>query len=223
MSALVSDGYISRKPGVSSTVVTRKAQVNLTSFVNPDSATAGHPGAHEVIHSAVVSAAEAGTDLPELRADEPVIVLLRRKLDVTGSPMSIERHALPFAVAPKLLDEDLDTLVSMRYLRKLGVSIVSIRLYLIPCTLAQKDAELLDASSGEVTLIRRRELLDQDGRIQEVVETIVRPGSADFYVEVPGPDRGSGCTSPIGIHLGNVGPTRTPTGGCVSTSRRRPA
>ena len=113
---------------------------------------------------------------------------MRRKLNQAGNPVSIERHALPFAVAPKLLVQELGSLVSIRYLRETGVRVASIRVYLIPHALDREDADLLDSAPGETTLIRRRELRDHEGRLIEAVETTVRPGTTDFYLQVPGPD-----------------------------------
>ncbi len=160
-------------------------QINLLNFVTPAAAAKGAPGRHEVVSARIVRAADAVLELPGATADTAVVELVRRKLDIREQPQSVERHVVLFAVAPDLLNENLEHLVTLAYLQGRGVPIDSIRLYLDPVSLDEHDATLLDSEIGTPALMRRRELRADDGRTVEVVTVIVRPGSAEFFLELP--------------------------------------
>lgn len=162
-------------------------QINLLSFVTPVAAAKGVPGRHEVVSARIVRAADAILALPGASADTAVVELVRRKLDVREEPQSIERHVVLFAVAPDLLNENLEDLVTLPYLQGRGAPIDSIRLYLDPVTLDEHDATLLHSETGTPALMRRRELSADDGSTVEVVTTLVRPGTAEFFLELPVP------------------------------------
>lgn len=164
-------------------------QINLLNFVTPAAAAKGVPGRHEVVSARIVRAADAILRIPGAAADTAVVELVRRKLDVREQPQSVERHVVLFAVAPDLLTENLDELVTLVYLRRRGVPIDTIRVYLDPVTLDERDATLLDSETGTAALVRRRELRTDDGTTVEVVTTTVRPGSAQFFLELPVPAR----------------------------------
>ncbi|WP_367318758.1 GntR family transcriptional regulator [Streptomyces sp. HUAS ZL42] len=175
-----------RRHGTFVADVTR--QINLLNFVTPAVAAKGAPGRHEVVSARIVRAADAILTLPGVSADTAVVELVRRKLDVREEPQSVERHVVLFAVAPDLLNENLEDLVTLPYLQRRGVPIDAIRLYLEPVTLGEHDAELLHSEIGTPALMRRRELRAADGSTVEVVTTLVRPGTAEFFLEVPVPD-----------------------------------
>lgn len=158
---------------------------NLLTFVTPHSIEKGVPGLHEVSSARVVQAAEAILPLPGAAPDVPVIEMVRRKLDLVGRAIAVERHVVLFSLAPKLLEQDLAHLVTVSYLRQLGVKIATSRVYLDPVILDEQDANLLDSDQGSVTFRRRRHLKLQDGEIAEVATTTVRPGTVEFYIELP--------------------------------------
>jgi DNA-binding GntR family transcriptional regulator len=162
-----------------------RRQINLLGFVTPEAAAKGTPGRHEVVSARVVRAADAVVALPGAAPDTAVVELVRRKLDVREEPQSVERHVVLFAVAPDLLNENVEALVTLPYLRRKGVPIDSIRLYLDPVILDEHDATLLHSETGTPALMRRRELRADDGRTVEVVTTLVRPGTAEFFLELP--------------------------------------
>ena len=76
--------------------------------------------------------------------------LVRRKLDVREEPRSVERHVVLFAVAPDLLNENLEDLVTIPYLQRKGVPIDAIRVCLNPVTLDAHDAALLRSEIGRL-------------------------------------------------------------------------
>ncbi|MGW1671337.1 GntR family transcriptional regulator [Streptomyces sp. NPDC002324] len=174
-----------RRHGTFVADVTR--QINLLNFVTPVTAAKGTPGRHDVVSARVVRAADAILRLPAAAADTAVVELVRRKLDVHDKPQSVERHVVLFSAAPDLLSENLESLVTLPYLRREGVPIDTIRLYLDPVTLDERDAALLDSEIGTPALMRRRELRTDDGSTVEVVTTLVRPGTAEFFLELPVP------------------------------------
>ncbi|GAA3811044.1 GntR family transcriptional regulator [Streptomyces phyllanthi] len=174
-----------RRHGTFVADVTR--QINLLGFVTPAVAAKGTPGRHEVVSARIVRAADAILALPGAAPDTAVVELVRRKLDVREEPQSVERHVVLFAVAPDLLNENLEDLVTLPYLQRRGVPIDAIRLYLDPVTLDEHDAALLDSEIGTPALMRRRELRADDGTTIEVVTTLVRPGTAEFFLELPVP------------------------------------
>jgi DNA-binding GntR family transcriptional regulator len=174
-----------RRHGTFVADVTR--QINLLNFVTPAAAAKGAPGRHEVVSARIVRAADAVLTLPGASADTAVVELVRRKLDVREEPQSVERHVVLFAVAPDLLNENLEDLVTLPYLQRRGVPIDAIRVYLDPVTLDEHDAALLRGETGTPALMRRRELRTDDGSIVEVVTTLVRPGTAEFFLELPVP------------------------------------
>ncbi|MGW0585692.1 GntR family transcriptional regulator [Streptomyces sp. NPDC002920] len=176
-----------RRHGTFVADVTR--QINLLNFVTPAAAAKGAPGRHEVVSARIVRAADAVLALPGASADTAVVELVRRKLDVREEPQSVERHVVLFAVAPDLLNENLEDLVTLPYLQRRGVPIDAIRLYLDPVTLDEHDATLLHSEIGTPALMRRRELRTDDGSTVEVVTTLVRPGTAEFFLELPVPAR----------------------------------
>ncbi|MFD4987754.1 GntR family transcriptional regulator [Streptomyces sp. NPDC058374] len=162
-------------------------QINLLNFVTPAAAAKGVPGRHEVVSARIVRAADAVLSLPGASADTAVVELVRRKLDVREEPHSVERHVVLFAAAPDLMNENLEELVTLPYLQRRGVPVDSIRLYLDPVVLDEDDALLLHCETGTPALIRRRELRADDGSTVEVVTTLVRPGTAEFFLELPAP------------------------------------
>ncbi|KZB79538.1 GntR family transcriptional regulator [Amycolatopsis regifaucium] len=160
-------------------------QINLLAFAAPEAAAKGAPGRHEILSAHTIPSGDAVVPLPDTPADTAVIELVRRKFDVRDRPRSIERHVILFSAAPGVLQENLEHFVSMRYFRARGVPIDSVRVYLDPVCLDETTARLLDSEPGTPALKRRRESRTEDGTVVEIVETIVRPGSAQFFVEVP--------------------------------------
>jgi len=62
-----------------------------------------------------------------------------------------------------------------------------LRVYLDPVVLTAREAELLDSEAGVPAMRRRRETGADDGIVIEAVVTVLRPGSAQFFVELPPP------------------------------------
>lgn len=160
-------------------------QINLLSYAAPEIAEKGMPGRHEVISARIVRAGDAVLSLPGAAADTAVVELVRLKLNAQERQHAVDRHVILFSAAPDLRDEDLEQLVPMRYYRSRGPPIDTVRVYLDPVGLSEYDAELLGCEVGTPSLMRRRESRAHDGSGVEVAATVVRPGAAQFFVEVP--------------------------------------
>ncbi|WP_158893527.1 GntR family transcriptional regulator [Amycolatopsis anabasis] len=158
-------------------------QENLLRFVNPNIAGPEIPGRHEVHSAAVVPAANARPVLPGVPDDTAVVQLVRRKFDVDGEPIAVEYSAVPFALAPRLLDEDLVHLTTIPYLREQGVPLATARMYLDPILLDEQDAELLDCAAGVPVLRQRRLIWLENGDLAESAAYLLRPGMMEFFVE----------------------------------------
>lgn len=182
---LAEAGLAVRRRRLGTFVADGARRINLLGFVTPAAAAEGTPGRHEVLSARIVRAADAPLPIPGASAETAVVELVRRKLDAHEEPQSIERHVVLFAVAPDLLNEDLEDLVTLPYLRSVGVPIDSIRLHLDPVALDARDAALLHSTAGTPALLRRRELRTDDGGVVEVVTTLVRPGAVEFFLELP--------------------------------------
>ncbi len=182
---LAKAGLVVRRRRHGTFVADAVRQVDLLNFAVPETAEKGVPGRHEVVSARVVRVADAVHFLPGAEPDAAVVELVRRKLDLLEYVQSVERHVVLFSSAPDLLEQDLEELVSLPYLRDRGVQVDTIRLYLDPVVLDDSNAELLDSAAGTPTMMRRRQLHVTDGTVVEVVTTLVRPGTAEFFVELP--------------------------------------
>ncbi|MBV9313148.1 MAG: GntR family transcriptional regulator [Pseudonocardia sp.] len=158
-------------------------QENLLRFINPQASGPAIPGPHEVLSAVVVPAADAEVDLPGIPGENPVVQMVRRKFDHNDTPIAIERAAIPFALAPRLLEEDLEHLTSVVYFRRIGVPIATMRVYLDPLVLDDHTAELLRSPPGQPVLARRRLTWLANGDLAEAVNTVTRPGTMEFFVE----------------------------------------
>ncbi|WP_020667283.1 GntR family transcriptional regulator [Amycolatopsis nigrescens] len=158
-------------------------QENLLRFVNPQLTGPEIPGRHAVHSAAVIPASDAEVELPGLGADQPVTQLVRLKFDVDENPIAVEFTAVPFALAPRLLDEDLVNLTMMPYFARQGVPVAKSRMYLDPVLLEKRHADLLAIAPGQPVLRQRRLTWLTNGEIAESGAYFLRPGMMDFYIE----------------------------------------
>ncbi|MFD2420268.1 GntR family transcriptional regulator [Amycolatopsis pigmentata] len=158
-------------------------QENLLRFVNLRLSGPEIPGRHEVYSAAVVPAADVTPPVRELSGDTPVVYLIRRKFDTEDVPIGLEYHTVPFALAPRLLDEDLAHLTMISYFRREGVPIARSRMYLDPVLLDEHAAGLLECEPGTPVLRKRRLTWLEDGDLAESVAILIRPGVMELYLE----------------------------------------
>ncbi|MDJ1132063.1 GntR family transcriptional regulator [Streptomyces iconiensis] len=158
-------------------------QENLLRFVNPKLVGPEIPGRHEVYSASVVPASDVTPPVPGLAADTPVTYLVRRKFDAEENPVALEYATVPFALAPRLLDEDLDHLTMIPYFRGQGVPIATSRMYLDPILLDEPTGALLGCAPGTPVLRQRRLTWLENGELAESAAYLMRPGLMEFYIE----------------------------------------
>lgn len=180
---LAQEGLVVRRRRHGTFVADGVRQENLLRFVNPTITGPEVPGRHEVVSAGVIPAVDADVDLAGLADDIPVVQLVRLKYDVDENPLSLEIAAVPFALAPRLLDEDLAHLTTMPFFRRTGVPVVKARLYLDAVLLAPRHAELLGVTPSDPVLRQRRYTRLANGELAESAAFHMRPGAMEFFVE----------------------------------------
>ncbi|GAA1956033.1 GntR family transcriptional regulator [Amycolatopsis minnesotensis] len=158
-------------------------QENLLRLINPRLRGPEIPGRHAVHSAAVVPAAESEVDLPGIDGGTPVTQLVRLKFDADENPLALEITAVPFALAPHLLDEDLAELTMMVYFGRTGVPIARSRMYLDAILLEPHQAELLGMDTTTPLVRQRRYTWLTNGELAESGAYLMRPGAMEFFVE----------------------------------------
>ncbi|MGV9798563.1 GntR family transcriptional regulator [Mycobacterium sp. NPDC003449] len=180
---LASSGHVVRHRGRGTHVAQGAPQMNLLRSVDPRQDAAGVPGRLVVVSAAVITAGKAEVDVPGINDEAPVIQLVRKRVDDNDAPFVIEVSAVPFSLAPHLLDGDLDDLKIRGYFTDHAIAISRSRMYFDPVLLQKRYAELLDIEPGVAILRRRRYMWRPNGQIAESAAYYLRPGTVDFYIE----------------------------------------
>lgn len=180
---LAQAGLVVRSRGRGTHVSDGARHVNLLQLVDPRLGGAKIPGEHRVLSAKVVQAARALVELQGIADDAPVIQLVRLKYDVAGNPFTIETQAIPFALAPGLLDEDLAHLTTREYFAANKVPIARTRMYIDAVNIDERNAEILEIEPGVAVLRRRRLMWLADGQLAESGAHYLRPGAIEFYVD----------------------------------------
>lgn len=176
-------GLVLRRRRYGTVVVDQTRQENLLRFTDPLVSPVSLPGRHVVRTASVVTRSAVPFEMPGVESDVPVILLERQKLDADDSPIGMERSAVPFALAPRLLDEDLAELHLLPYFQRLGLPVEKARLYLDPFIVDPETATLSGCSPAIAALRRRRHTWLADGRLVEAGLYFTRPDLMEFYVE----------------------------------------
>ena len=180
---LAQAGLVVRRRGRGTHVADSARHVNLLRLVDPRLGSAKIPGEHRVLSAKVVPAANALVELPGIDDDAPVIQLVRLKYDAADNPFTIETQAIPFALAPGLLDEDLVHLTTREYFAANKVPIARTRIYLDAVNIDERNAEVLDIEPGVAVLRRRRLMWLTDGRLAESGAHYLRPDTIELYLD----------------------------------------
>jgi len=183
LNELAQAGLAIRQRGRGTHVAEGARQMNLLLTLDPTLRDAGIPNRSTVISADVIQASEAQVDLPSLD-DKTVVTQIVRVMFGPGElPLVVEVAAIPFSVAPDLLNEDLGHLTIRSYFASKGIAIGRSRMYFDPIILDQKHADLLTVQPGVPALRRRRFMWQPDGQLAESTAYYLRPGAIDFYVE----------------------------------------
>lgn len=164
------------------TVVTQTA-TDLLGWTNLLATGPEEEGGHRVISAQTVPAADAETELPGIADQDPVHRLVRVKENLQGDPIAVEDHAIPFAVAPRVMKEDLRQFTSLAYYHREGIAVVRSRLYISPGVAAEREAELLRLPLGTPLFFSRRETYLRGGGLAEVYRAVLAPHAFQLFVE----------------------------------------
>ncbi|PSK99620.1 GntR family transcriptional regulator [Murinocardiopsis flavida] len=182
---LVQQGLVVRYRRKGSFVAQAVPERNLLGLANPLNAGPEIEGRHIVSDARVIPARDAAARLaaPGVDDDAPVVQLRRTKLDTAEHPIATELAVIPFALAPRLLDEPLEDLTTIAYLRRTGVPVHRSRMYVEPRVLTGEEADALRKPPGTPVFHLRRHLWLTDGRAAETFESLLLPGASPFYIE----------------------------------------
>ncbi|MBO0982145.1 GntR family transcriptional regulator [Microbacterium sp. SD291] len=181
---LANAGLVIRRKRLGTHVADGARQINLMRSVDPRIGDANLPGRMDVVEGTVIPAGKAAVTLPGLDDLEPVIQLTRVRRDVTDdSATVVEIAAIPFALTPELLEENLEDVSVRAYLAQQGVEIARSRMYFDPVLLDEENAALLQLTAGIPVLRRRRLMWQSNGQIAESAAYYLKPGAMEFYIE----------------------------------------
>lgn len=182
---LAQAGLVVRQRRAGTRVAEGVQQVNLLRFLDPKiSSGVGQPhGRHAVLSAEVLPAGDAEVGLPGLDDDEPVTQLVRVKYDPDDKPQVVEVAAIPFALAPRLLQEDMEHQTTRAYFMKHEVPIERARMYLDPILVSQHYADLLGIEPGIAIHRRRRLMWLSNGDLAESAAYYSPPDAHELYVE----------------------------------------
>ncbi|WP_344129543.1 GntR family transcriptional regulator [Saccharopolyspora halophila] len=183
LSELAQAGLVERHRRRGTFVAEGARQENLLRLAHPTLHGPEIPGRHAVDSAAVIPAVDADVGMPGIDPDTPVNQLRRLKFDSSGDPIAVELTAVPFNLAPRLLDEDLERLTVHDYFARNDVPAAKSRVYIDPVTLDADTARRLDLAEGRAVIRLRRLTWLADGGLAEAMWHIVRPDLVEFFVE----------------------------------------
>ncbi|MER7080479.1 transcriptional regulator, GntR family [Saccharopolyspora kobensis] len=183
LTELAQAGLVERHRRRGTFVAEGARQENLLRVVNPTLQGPEIPGRHAVDSAAVIPARDADVELPGVPGDTPVNQLRRLKFDVDDNPIAVELSAVPFSLAPRMLDEDLAHLTVHDYFARTGVPAAKSRVYIDPVMLDQATATRLRMPAGGAVIRLRRLTWLTDGKLAEAMWHIIRPDLVEFFIE----------------------------------------
>ncbi|TDD83014.1 GntR family transcriptional regulator [Saccharopolyspora karakumensis] len=183
LTELAQAGLVERHRRRGTFVAEGARQENLLRLVNPALQGPEIPGRHAVDSAAVIPARDADVEMPGVDGDAPVTQLRRLKFDVDDNPIAVELSAVPFSLAPRLLDEDLAHLTVHDYFSRNGVPAAKSRVYVDPVLLDDDTASRLHLTPGGAVIRLRRLTWLTDGKLAEAMWHIIRPDLVEFFIE----------------------------------------
>lgn len=158
-------------------------QENLLRMVHPALHGPEIPGPHAVDSAMVIPAEDADVALPGITGDAPVNQLRRLKFDVEHNPIAVELAAVPFSLAPRLFDENLEHLTVHDYFARNRIPVAKSRVYVDPIPLDAATAARFGTEPGRAVIRLRRLTWLTGGGLAEAMWHIIRPDLVEFFVE----------------------------------------
>ena len=175
-------GVIARYPGRGSFATGAPAEENLQHFINFMNEQGEMEGKHRVLSAGVVPAVPGDAAVLGVAPGSAVVRLRRMKLDDDSRPVALEDQLVPFAIAPDILNEDLETLHVYSYFRAHSVHAEEARLYVAPHGLASDEASLLEMEPGAPVFRWERISYGPDRAAIELSRFLIRGDVRRFYV-----------------------------------------
>ncbi|GHF13125.1 GntR family transcriptional regulator [Streptomyces spiralis] len=183
LSELAQAGLVERHRRRGTFVTEGARQENLLRFVNTSLPGPKILGRHAVESATVVQARDAGLEMPGVNDDTPVHQLRRLKFDVDDNVIAVELSVVPFALAPRLQEEDLGHLTVHDYFARMGIPAAKSRIYIDPIALDAATAAQLRVPEGQAVIRLRRLTWLTDGKLAEARWDIIRPDLVEFFLE----------------------------------------
>jgi len=117
-------------------------------------------------------------------APEAPLFVIHRRRRVDGRPVLVERITVDPALAPNLLDHDLDGSLTAILRTHYGVTVARNRVDMQPCALVREAAEALGVKSGTPGLLVVRTSFDKAGRIIEYDQEYWRADAIRIHVDL---------------------------------------
>lgn len=187
LTELAQAGLVERHRRRGTFVTDAARQENLLRVVNPALRGPEIPGRHTVESATVVTAGDADVELPSLATDTAVNQLRRLKFDVDDNPIAVELSAVPFSLAPRLFDENLEHLTVHDYFARHRVPAAKTRVYIDPILLDEGNAARLNTPPGQAVIRLRRLTWLTDGGLAEAMWHLIRPDLVEFFIEQTSP------------------------------------
>lgn len=144
------------------------SQEMLLEITNPLAGGSEVEGPYRVVEARVAKAGEV-PQVTGMTAGAPVIWLHRVKLSSGHRPVSVDLQIVSLRHVPRLLEQPLEELSILTYLRQQHVPVARTRTYIEPAVLTAKLADQLQGKPGQAVLRLRRLSWLSSGELIEVV------------------------------------------------------
>lgn len=185
---LTTAGLVERHRRRGTFVTDAALETNLVRFVNPFLQDPVAPGDHAAIRTSVLLARDSGlthADLThaDLDAAETLVRLERTKLSPAGDPVALETAVIPFRYVPHYAEHAWVTSTTHQVLRGNGHHPARVKLYVEPCGLDARQAELLHLEPATPVLRCVRFTWLTDGSVAEISQYLLSPTANRLYLE----------------------------------------
>ena len=143
----------------------------------------GREPATETISTEIEAVPPATAEVFGTAPDAPLFIIHRRRR-VDGRPVLIEHITVDPALAPNLLEHDLNGSLSGILRTHYGVTVARNRVDMQPCALVREAAEALGVKSGTPGLLVVRTSFDKAGRVVEYDQEYWRADAIRIHVDL---------------------------------------
>lgn len=142
----------------------------------------GREPATETLTTEEIPAASAVADIFRVAPGSRLLMILRRR-SIDGRPVLIERIMVDAALAPGLLEHDLNGSLTQILSNHYGLSVARNRVDMRPCALVKAAADGLGVKAGTPGLLVVRTSFDERGRVVEYDQEYWRHDAIRVHVD----------------------------------------